>query len=181
VIDVDASIVVCHSDAPHDAIYAAAFELCDNSAARDIQSAIFAYNHADWYVRDVLDQAEKYRVAVSAYGTAGGWVVPVQGQCSSGFGTRDGEFHAGQDIAAPISTPVVAASSGTVLDSGPATGYGLWVRIQHAGGVVTVYGHNNRNLVHPGQQVHTGQPIADVGDRGQSTGPHLHFQIEKGG
>ena len=50
----------------------------------------------------------------------------------SGFGPRGGEFHRGQDIAAPIGTPIIAASSGTVLDSGPANGYGLWVKIEHA-------------------------------------------------
>jgi murein DD-endopeptidase MepM/ murein hydrolase activator NlpD len=74
--------------------------------------------------------------------------------------------------------PILAASGGTIIDSGPATGFGLWVRIQHPGGVVTVYGHNNANLVQKGQQVQAGQPIAEVGDRGESTGPHLHFQID---
>jgi murein DD-endopeptidase MepM/ murein hydrolase activator NlpD len=58
-----------------------------------------------------------------------------------------------RDIAAPIGPPIVAASSGTVIDSGPASGYGLWVKIEHAGGVVTVCGHNNRNFVHTGQPV----------------------------
>lgn len=110
-----------------------------------------------------------------------GWVAPVTGRCTSGFGSRNGVFHYGQDIAAPIGTPIVAASSGTVLDSGPASGYGLWIKIEHANGVVTTYGHNNRNVVQPAQQVRTGQPIAAVGNRGQSTGPHLHFQIEISG
>jgi murein DD-endopeptidase MepM/ murein hydrolase activator NlpD len=74
--------------------------------------------------------------------------------------------------------PIAAASSGTVIDSGRATGYGLWVRIQHQGGIVTTYGHNNRNHVHTGQRVQAGQTIAEVGDRGESTGPHLHFQVD---
>ncbi|SFO87924.1 M23 family metallopeptidase [Amycolatopsis rubida] len=110
-----------------------------------------------------------------------GWVVPTRGRCSSGFGPRGGEFHRGQDIAAPVGTPIVAASTGRVVSSGPANGYGLWVRIQHAGGVITTYGHNNRNLVAVGQTVQAGQPIAEVGNRGESTGPHLHFQVEPGG
>ncbi|MGH3599976.1 MAG: M23 family metallopeptidase, partial [Pseudonocardiaceae bacterium] len=59
--------------------------------------------------------------------------------------------------------------------------YGLWVRIDHGGGVITTYGHNNRNLVTVGQVVHAGQPIAEVGDRGESTGPHLHFGVEVNG
>jgi hypothetical protein len=58
-----------------------------------VSGAIFAYNRADWYVRKVLDQAQAYRAAAPS---AGGWVVPVHGRCSSGFGFRGGEFHAGQ-------------------------------------------------------------------------------------
>lgn len=112
---------------------------------------------------------------------AGTWTRPVSGRCTSGYGPRDGQFHRGQDIAAPIGTPIVAASGGRVTDAGPANGYGLWIRIQHANGVVTTYGHNDRNLVHPGQVVHRGQHIAKVGNRGESTGPHLHFQIDVNG
>jgi hypothetical protein len=174
-----------------DADYAAARLLCDNGAPQDIPRAVFAYNHDNSYVRDVLAQAQAYRApapAPPAAGlhippvlAAGGWVLPTRGQCSSGFGPRSGGFHEGQDIAAPIGTPILAAASGTVIDSGPATGFGLWVRIQHPGGVVTVYGHNNVNLVQKGQMVLAGQPIAEVGDRGESTGPHLHFQIEVNG
>lgn len=165
---------------PHDAIYTAAAYLCDSGArdGRDTYGAIFTYNHADWYVRKVLDQANAYKAAQQSAPQQGGWGVPARGTCSSGFGSRGGEFHRGQDIAAPIGTPIVAASGGTVIDSGPASGYGFWVRIQHPGGVITTYGHNNRNLVQPGQQVQTGQPIAEVGNQGESTGPHLHFQID---
>lgn len=165
----------------HDAIYAASFYLCMSGADRgDLYGAIFTYNHADWYVRKVLDQANAYKAAQQSAPQQGGWAVPARGTCSSGFGSRGGEFHRGQDIAAPIGTPIVAASGGTVIDSGPASGYGLWVRIQHPGGVITTYGHNNRNLVQPGQQVQVGQPIAEVGNQGESTGPHLHFQIDVG-
>ncbi|WP_243793801.1 M23 family metallopeptidase [Saccharopolyspora gloriosae] len=165
---------------PHDAIYTAAAYLCDSGArdGRDLYGAIFTYNHADWYVRKVLDQADAY-MAAQQHEQQTGWTVPTRGKCSSGFGPRGGEFHRGQDIAAPIGTPIVAAASGTVIDSGPASGYGLWVRVQHPGGVITTYGHNNRNIVQPGQQVQGGQPIAEVGNRGESTGPHLHFQIDK--
>lgn len=113
--------------------------------------------------------------------SSGGWGAPTAGRCTLGFGPRGGEFHRGQDIAAPIGTPIVAASGGRVIASGPASGYGLWVRVEHAGGVITTYGHNNRNLVAIGQTVQTGQTIAEVGDRGESTGLHLHFQVEPGG
>jgi murein DD-endopeptidase MepM/ murein hydrolase activator NlpD len=111
----------------------------------------------------------------------GKWTAPTVGQFSSGFGPRPGGFHAGVDIAAPIGTPILAAADGTVIAAGPAQGYGLWVRIDHGGGVITTYGHNNRNLVTVGQVVHAGQPIAEVGNRGDSTGPHLHFGVEVNG
>jgi murein DD-endopeptidase MepM/ murein hydrolase activator NlpD len=111
----------------------------------------------------------------------GTWVAPTVGQFTSGFGPRAGGFHAGVDIAAPIGTPILAAAEGTVIAAGPAQGYGLWIRIDHGGGVITTYGHNNRNLVTIGQTVHAGAPIAEVGNRGDSTGPHLHFGVEVSG
>ncbi len=168
---------------PHDAIYTAAGYLCDGGARdnHDLRAAIYQYNHADWYVRQVLDQAAAYRAAQQPHPDQGAWVVPTDGRCSSGFGTRNGEFHKGQDIAAPIGTPVLAASSGTVIASGPASGYGLWIRIQHPDGTITTYGHNHRNHVTTGQVVQKGHNIGDVGNRGQSTGPHLHFQLEQAG
>lgn len=169
---------------PHDAIHAAASYLCDGGARdnRDLRAAIYQYNHADWYVRQVLDQATAYRGAQQAQpAMQAGWMVPTNGRCSSGFGTRSGEVHKGQDIAAPIGTPIVAASSGTVVASGPASGYGLWIRIQHPDGTVTTYGHNHRNHVQQGDHVQAGQPIAEVGNRGQTTGPHLHFQVDVNG
>jgi len=110
--------------------------------------------------------------------TAGAWTVPAPGRCSSGFGPRDGGFHHGQDIAAPVGTTIVAAGDGLVIDAGPASGYGLWIRIQHPDATITTCGHNDSNLVLKGQTVVAGQPVAKVGNRGQSTGPHLHFQIE---
>lgn len=168
---------------PHDAIHAAAAYLCDGGARgnRDLNAAIYQYNHAGWYVRQVLDQAAAYRTAQQTQPTPDTWAVPTDGRCSSGFGARDGSFHKGQDIAAPIGTSIMAAGSGRVLSSGPASGYGLWIRIQHPDGVVTTYGHNHRNHVTVGQEVHTGQPIGEVGNRGQATGPHLHFQVEVNG
>lgn len=164
---------------PATAALAAAWYLCDSGArhGRDLHGAIFTYNRADWYVRDVLAQAHEYRAPRTDPSRSGPWVAPVPGQCTSGYGPRDGEFHHGLDIAAPIGTPIVAASSGHVLASGPADGYGLWIKIEHEGRITTTYGHNNRNIVRTGQHVQAGQPIAEIGNRGQSTGPHLHFEI----
>ena len=109
------------------------------------------------------------------------WTAPATGRVSSVFGARWGSMHYGVDIANAIGTPIFAAASGTVVDSGPASGYGRWVRIQHPDDIVTVYGHINESLVRVGQRVERGQHIAAIGNRGQSTGPHLHFQLEVSG
>jgi murein DD-endopeptidase MepM/ murein hydrolase activator NlpD len=112
---------------------------------------------------------------------AGAVVLPAQGRFTSGYGARGGTIHYGVDIANSIGTPIVSAMSGKVIDSGPASGFGLWVRVQHAGGLVTVYGHINESLVSVGQNVNAGQQIATIGNRGQSTGPHLHFEVHQDG
>ena len=85
------------------------------------------------------------------------------------------------DIAAPIGTPIYAATSGVVKRAGPATGFGLAVYILGDDGAVTVYGHVNRYFVDAGERVSAGEQIAEVGNRGQSTGPHLHFEVHTGG
>jgi murein DD-endopeptidase MepM/ murein hydrolase activator NlpD len=64
-----------------------------------------------------------------------------------------------------------------VIETGPASGFGLWVRVRHDDGTVTVYGHINRSLVREGQRVAAGEQIAEVGNRGHSTGPHLHIEV----
>lgn len=109
--------------------------------------------------------------------SAGGAVSIVTGRVTSGFGSRWGTQHMGLDIAAPIGTPIHVPIAGTVISSGPASGFGMWVRVRHADGTVTVYGHINRSLVSVGQKVAAGQQIAEVGNRGQSTGPHLHIEV----
>jgi murein DD-endopeptidase MepM/ murein hydrolase activator NlpD len=105
----------------------------------------------------------------------------LAGPVTSGFGGRWGAFHEGLDIAAPIGTPIHVPLAGTVISSGPASGFGLWVRVQHADGTITVYGHINRSFVHVGQQVAAGDVIAETGNRGQSTGPHLHIGVMENG
>jgi murein DD-endopeptidase MepM/ murein hydrolase activator NlpD len=85
------------------------------------------------------------------------------------------------DIAAPIGTPVYAATAGVVQRAGSATGFGLAVYIRGDDGAVTVYGHVNEYYVAAGERVSAGEQIAEVGNRGQSTGPHLHFEVHPGG
>ncbi|MCA0145866.1 M23 family metallopeptidase [Blastococcus sp. LR1] len=110
-----------------------------------------------------------------------GHAKPTSGRVSSCFGWRWGALHGGVDIAAPIGTPVYAASSGVVRRAGAATGFGLAVYLEGDDGEVTVYGHVNRYFVSAGERVSAGEQIAEVGNRGQSTGPHLHFEVHPGG
>lgn len=102
-------------------------------------------------------------------------------QINSGFGTRSDGFHEGLDIGASMGTTVKAAAAGTVVYAGWATGYGYLVEIDHAGGYQTRYGHNSKLLVKVGQKVAQGQAISISGSTGNSTGPHLHFEIRKNG
>jgi murein DD-endopeptidase MepM/ murein hydrolase activator NlpD len=100
---------------------------------------------------------------------------------TSPFAARWGTFHYGIDLAAPMRTPEYAAADGVVLRAGAASGFGLAVYILHENGDVTVYGHMDEILVAPGDYVEAGDTIALLGNRGQSTGPHLHFEVHQGG
>ncbi|RBY82648.1 M23 family metallopeptidase [Blastococcus sp. TF02A-26] len=117
----------------------------------------------------------------AASGGSGPYVKPTSGRTSSCFGSRWGSLHGGVDIAAPIGTPIYAAHSGVVVRAGAATGFGLAVYIKGDDGAVTVYGHVNDYFVRAGERVSAGEQIAEVGNRGQSTGPHLHFEVHPGG
>jgi murein DD-endopeptidase MepM/ murein hydrolase activator NlpD len=109
------------------------------------------------------------------------YVMPTHGIFTSNFGYRWGVLHAGIDLANSIGTPILAVSDGVVIDAGPTAGYGMWVKLRHADGTVTLYGHINTALVSVGQRVMAGDQIATMGNRGNSTGPHLHFEVLQGG
>ncbi|MPZ66143.1 MAG: peptidoglycan DD-metalloendopeptidase family protein [Pseudonocardiaceae bacterium] len=111
----------------------------------------------------------------------GAVVQPASGELTSGFGSRWGSMHDGIDIANSIGTPIYSTTDGVVAESGPASGFGMWIRVQHDDGTESVYGHINESLVSEGQQVAAGEQIATMGNRGQSTGPHLHFEIWQDG
>ena len=116
--------------------------------------------------------------------SAGNTVVfPTSGTLTSGFGPRWGAFHSGIDIANPIGTPIYSIMDGEVISSGPAQGFGHWIRIQHDDGTISVYGHmpGDQLLVNVGDRVSAGQQISVIGNEGQSTGPHLHFEVHPGG
>ncbi len=106
---------------------------------------------------------------------------PAEGTFTSGFGPRWGSFHYGVDIANAPGTPILAVMDGTVIDSGPAQGYGNWIRLKHEDGSVSVYGHMQSLDVAVGERVTAGQKIAGMGSLGFSTGSHLHFEIHPDG
>ncbi|MHA1568646.1 MAG: M23 family metallopeptidase [Alphaproteobacteria bacterium] len=105
-----------------------------------------------------------------------GWVTSEFGRRRSPFG-RTIEMHQGIDIAAPIDSEVIAPAAGRVVFVGEKPGYGLYLIVRHGHGLSTHYGHLNRILVAPGQQVQAGEPIARSGNTGVSTGPHLHYEV----
>ena len=94
---------------------------------------------------------------------------------------RSCTFHKGVDIANSPGTPILAVMDGTVIDSGPASGFGQWIRIMHDDGTMTVYGHMQTLDVAVGEHVHAGQKIAGMGSMGFSTGSHLHFEVHPNG
>ena len=113
--------------------------------------------------------------------SASGFVWPVQGVLTSGYGWRWGRMHEGIDIAVGSGTSVVAAAAGTVIVAGWSGGYGNLVVVDNGGGVATAYAHNTSVTVGVGQQVAQGQLIAYSGNTGNSTGPHVHFEVRVNG
>ena len=114
--------------------------------------------------------------------------LPIRGaELVSVFGNRDDPmtghraFHAGLDFAATIGTPILAAAGGTVSYAGLRPDFGWVVEIEHGNGLTTRYAHASRVLVSVGNVVEPGDPIAQVGSTGRSTGPHLHFEVLRRG
>ncbi len=123
---------------------------------------------------------------VESFG-GGGMIWPVSGEITSPFGWRTHpifgtqRFHSGLDIGADYGVPIVAAQSGVVIEAGWIGGYGNTVMIDHGGGIVSLYGHNQSLAVDVGQTVSQGQVISYCGSTGNSTGPHCHFEVRLNG
>jgi len=113
--------------------------------------------------------------------SAAGFIWPVNGVVVSGFGMRWGRMHEGIDIAASSGTPIWAAAAGTVIHAGWLGGYGNLTVVDHGNGLATAYAHASAILVAVGQQVSQGEAIALVGSTGNSSGPHLHFEVRVNG
>jgi murein DD-endopeptidase MepM/ murein hydrolase activator NlpD len=119
------------------------------------------------------------------------WLLPIEGTITSPQGYRTdpitGEmsYHSGTDIAVPEGTPVLAAADGTVTIANATDSwggsYGYYVKIDHGGGLTTLYAHCSSICVTVSQQVQAGQVIAYVGHTGRATGNHLHWEVHKNG
>ena len=118
---------------------------------------------------------------------SGGMIWPINGPITSEFGWREhpifgsARFHSGIDIGGDYGIPVHAAASGVVIEAGWIGGYGNTVMIEHGGGIVTLYGHNESLAVSVGQHVNQGDVISYCGSTGNSTGPHCHFEVRLNG
>jgi murein DD-endopeptidase MepM/ murein hydrolase activator NlpD len=114
-------------------------------------------------------------------------IAPVMGIITDGFGRRRDPFtgrqafHRGLDLAARRGTPVIATADGVVVFSGRDGGFGRVVKLSHGFGYITVFGHLEKILVHPGDEVRRGDTIGLLGSSGRSTGPHLHYEVHVDG
>ncbi|MBA3401906.1 MAG: peptidoglycan DD-metalloendopeptidase family protein [Actinobacteria bacterium] len=113
--------------------------------------------------------------------SASGFIWPVNGTVVSGFGWRWGRMHEGIDITASSGTPNWAAAAGTIIHAGWLGGYGNLVVVDHGNGLATAYAHASVILVGVGQRVSQGETVSLVGSTGNSSGPHLHFEVRVNG
>ncbi len=149
----------------------------DRSGARDLQLVKWASGgRASW-----IDAANIERPSAASM------LWPVAAPITSGFGyryhpiLRFARMHRGVDFGASWGSPIVAAADGQVSATGWAGGYGRQVRLAHAGGIGTSYSHMSQIVAEPGSFVRQGQLIGYVGSSGLSTGPHLHYEVTRGG
>lgn len=179
-----------------DAVYTAASYLAANGAdSGDYAAAVFAYNHSQSYVADVLGFMQQYAMSdpVELTPGTGGFSRPLDTQITSRFGYRIhpiygySKLHGGIDFACNVGQPIPASKDGQVVYAGwmdannPNSGYGIYVWVDHGGGYKTTYAHLSTLSVSVGDTVRTGDIVGGCGSTGGSTGPHLHFEIFKNG
>ena len=127
-------------------------------------------------------QAEQEAAAAAAAAAAAPkYARPGLGRLTSSFGNRWGRLHAGIDLAAGTGSPIRAAAAGTVVSARNEGGYGKAVRIEHSDGTETLYAHMSAFTVSAGEKVGPGEQVGREGNTGNSTGPHLHFEVRVGG
>ena len=163
-------------------------EVLMSNLEKDIKAAEIAYDKATQEYKDLGAQILKLQQETGPY--SGGkmlWPVPSSGRITSYYGYRihpifkSKKLHTGIDIGVPIGSAIVAASEGRVIHSDWLGSYGKAVLLDHGGGIVTLYAHNSVLSVKKGQWVERGNTIARAGSTGNSTGPHLHFEVRKNG
>jgi len=142
-----------------------------DSLKQEIERAVTEVNEIKDYLRV---QKDVYQATPKGF--------PVSGRISSPYGMRENPFggrshHAGVDISAPGGTPIKASADGIVSFAGRTKGSGYVIVLEHGCGYSTIYAHNKKNQVQVGQRVSRGETIALVGSTGNSTGPHLHYEV----
>lgn len=137
---------------------------------------------------EIARQRRAGRIPTPPAPRIGGMQWPLRGPITSPFGMRlnpfthaNTEFHPGIDIAVDVGTTVAAAAAGRVIIAGWVSGYGNYIAIDHGNGLSTGYGHLSTFYVTVGQDVQAGQAIGASGNTGRSTGPHLIFEVRRGG
>ena len=165
----------------------------ERSGKRGVLARVRRTRHAHEEDLEALE-AEQARVQRRLQAAAGGlaagpvrkgsgrFIWPVNGPITGSFGeARPGHMHAGIDISAPTGTPIRAADSGRVVLLGGQGGYGNYTCVAHGGGLSTCYAHQSRFGTSQGAAVRQGQVIGYVGSTGNSSGPHLHFEVRVNG
>jgi murein DD-endopeptidase MepM/ murein hydrolase activator NlpD len=129
------------------------------------------------YIDDVAaEQGEKSKIAYKMLD----FIWPVEGKITDTFTETESKKHQGIDISSPLGTPIKASNAGKVIYSNNGVkGYGNLIILRHSEEYVTVYAHNQVNLVEEGAWAEKGQIIGKVGQTGRASGPHLHFEIRK--
>jgi peptidoglycan LD-endopeptidase LytH len=167
---------------PADSVFSAAHYLCTNGAGdpNRLYDAIFAYNHADWYVQAVLSDAAKYASlpVTGSIAAVGSYALPLNPQILAKDPTMMLKPHhdfPAVDLPVPVGTPVYAVTAGTITPSNGTCGNGLL--LHGTDGFTYQYCHGSQYVLPPGSTVKPGELILLSGNTGASTGPHLHFGI----
>ncbi|MBI1862114.1 MAG: M23 family metallopeptidase [Deltaproteobacteria bacterium] len=158
-----------------------------NYERRSLEMRMENLQRASWTTEGDLDDLQRYLLVQSSIAAATPSLVPIVGWISSSFGYRrhpihgNYRLHTGVDIVAEPGTPVRAPADGVIFFSGHHEGYGKVLVIDHGFGIRSLFAHNSKLFVNPGDRVKRGQILSFVGSTGQSTGPHLHYEIRKNG
>ena len=152
---------------------------------KEVLSEIDAQAAAESTLTRIIREREAANRASGSSGNLsvgrGGCMWPARGRVTSEYGRRWGRMHQGIDIANSTGTPIYAAQAGEVIFAGRMSGYGNAVMIDHGGGFTTLYAHQSRIMVSKGQSLDRGSRVGSIGNTGNSTGPHLHFETRYGG